>query len=137
MNWATHVPWHCRRTKFVVEKRVASIPLLVRLPIASRRGKVNGLSVLECTGGCFGNKKMAAVKLVGPSGNHCFMLCCFFVDAKAARVCHAKVTTKFTRMGFLLTTGLVGSSVESGFLGVFFCVRLFLWFQPMGGQAAA
>ena len=50
MNWATHAPRHCRCSKFVVES------LLVCLAIASRRGKVNGLSVLECTGGCFGNK---------------------------------------------------------------------------------
>ena len=63
---------------------------------------------------------MAAVKLFGPFGNHCFMLCCFFLDAKAARVCHAKVTTKFTRMGFLITTGLVGSRLV--FLGVFVVV---------------
>ena len=77
----------------------------------------------------FRQQKMAGVS--------CFMLCFFFGWCQTARVCHAKVTTKFTRMGFLLTTGVVSSSVETSAFGCILRVRLFLWFQPMGGQTAA
>lgn len=77
---------------------------------------------------------VSATKMAGVS---CFMLCLDFCWCQTARVCHAKVTTKFTRMGFLLTTGVVGLSLETSAFGCILCVRLFLWFQPMGGQTAA